>query len=58
MINAIYIEKAGTRARGALGASIEVDSGYFDGALATMKRMSGIIKRDVEKSFPRGTNGA
>jgi hypothetical protein len=50
--NPIYIEKAGARARFALGHTVTVDSDYFDAGLATMKRISGIIKRDAAKAFP------
>jgi len=52
-VNGIYLEKAGEKARASLGDTIPVDSKYFDRALATMKRLSGIVKRDVEKTFPR-----
>lgn len=58
VINAIYIEKAGSKARGKVGQKIGVDSPYFDGALATLKRLSGIIKRDAEKAFPAGPTAA
>jgi hypothetical protein len=54
IVNAVYLQKAGKKARGALGQAISVDSAYFDGAIATLKRVSGIIKRDVEKTFPEG----
>jgi hypothetical protein len=57
-VNEIYLEKAGAKARGQLGDAIPVDSAYFDAALATMKRLSGIVKRDVEKAFPRNRGAA
>lgn len=50
--NAIYVEKAGTGARAQAGQLVTVDSDYFDRALATLKRLSGIVKRDAVKSFP------
>jgi hypothetical protein len=49
--NEIYLEKAGENARAKLGKPISVDSDYFDTSLATLKRISGIVKRDAEKSF-------
>jgi hypothetical protein len=50
-INSVYMSKAGERARGELGTFIQVDSDYFDHALATLKRAAGVIKRDAEKTF-------
>ena len=52
VVNSTYLNKAGQKARGAEGDRIAVDSGYFDRSLATLKRISGIIKRDVEITFP------
>ena len=50
--NPIYLEKAGARARVALGQTVTVDSDYFDASLAIMKRISGVVKRDAAKAFP------
>lgn len=51
IVNALYIEKAGGKARGALGEKIAVDESYFSSALAKLKKVSGAIKRDVEKKY-------
>ena len=53
IINSIYLEKAGVRARGSAGQRIAVDSDYFDLALATLKRLTGIIKRDAVTTFTK-----
>jgi hypothetical protein len=49
--NAIYIEKAGAKARVALDAPLPMDARYFDQSIAIIKRIAGIIKRDIEKHF-------
>lgn len=51
IVNALYLEKAGDRARGALGEKIAVDEKYFASTLAKLKKVSGAIKRDVEKKY-------
>jgi hypothetical protein len=57
--NATYLSKAGTKARVAVGENLSVDSEYFDKSLGTLKRLSGILKRDVEKSFkPKAIRGS
>jgi hypothetical protein len=58
IINEIYIQKAGEKSRGILNDRLTIDSEYFDHCVATLKRISGIIQRDVEKSFPQNENGA
>jgi hypothetical protein len=50
-INRLYIEKSGKKARGVDGARLEVDKRYFYRSLAKMKRVSGAIKRDIEKKY-------
>jgi len=52
VINDVYLGKAGDKARGELGETVRVDAKYFNHALATLKRLSGIIKKDVQKAFP------
>ncbi|MBI1814481.1 MAG: hypothetical protein HYR72_05855 [Deltaproteobacteria bacterium] len=52
IVNLIYLAKAGSKRRGQVGDPIGVDRKYFDRALATLKRLSGIIKRDTANSFP------
>lgn len=51
VVNALYIEKAGKKARAALGEKVEVNQDYFDGVIAKLKKVSGAIKRDVEKKY-------
>lgn len=50
--NEVYVEKAGANARGRVGDLLAVDKAYFENAIATLKRLSGIIKRDTTKAFP------
>lgn len=54
MVNALYVDKAGNKARGAIGAKVPVDKEYYCGALATLKKVSGAIKRDIEKKYGAG----
>jgi hypothetical protein len=49
--NALYLEKAGVKARATLGHRVPVDKAYYYDALAKLKKVSGAIKRDVEKKF-------
>jgi hypothetical protein len=51
VVNALYLDKAGDKARGDLGDLVPVDQAYYYDALAKMKRVSGAIKRDVEKKY-------
>lgn len=51
VVNALYVDKAGTKARGALGAKLVVDKAYYYDSLAKLKKVSGAIKRDVEKKY-------
>ncbi len=57
-INALYISRSGSRARGSIGDEALVDQKYFDASLATMKRLAGAVKRDAEKTFPRNEERA
>ncbi len=52
--NSLYIEKSGAKARGPLGAKLSVDKGYYYDALAKLKKVSGAIKRDIEKKYGTG----
>jgi len=56
--NALYIEKASTKARGARGEKLTVDKEYYYDALAKLKKVSGAIKRDVEKKYGKGEREA
>jgi hypothetical protein len=51
VVNRLYLEKAGSKARGVLGAKLPVDQTYYYDALAKLKKVSGAIKRNVEKKF-------
>lgn len=51
VVNNLYLEKAGSKARGAPGEKLAVDQDYYYDALAKLKKVSGAIKRDVEKKF-------
>lgn len=51
VVNQLYLEKAGSKARGALGERLAIDRAYYYDALAKMKKVSGAIKRGVEKKF-------
>ena len=50
-INEIYLTKAGNKSRGAIGEQVAVDSQYFADCIANLKRVSGAVKRDVEKGY-------
>jgi protein tyrosine/serine phosphatase len=54
VINALYLEKAAKKARGKVGDKVEVDKHYYNAALATLKKVSGAIKRDIEKKYGAG----
>jgi hypothetical protein len=51
IINQIYLTKVGEKKRGELGQSISIDTAYFNHCMATLKRLSGIITRDIAKTF-------
>lgn len=51
IVNKLYLEKSGAKARGSLGEKLSVDESYYYSALAKMKKVSGAIKRDVEKKY-------
>ena len=55
-VNGLYLDKAGKKARGELGDQVVVDKDYYNAALAGLKKVSGAIKRDVEKQY--GASGA
>lgn len=50
-VNDIYLEKVGDKKRGTLNHVIPIDGKYFDFTIATMKRVSGIIRRELEKKY-------
>jgi len=56
-VNDLYVEKAGEKARGSIGERLTVDKAYFYGALGKLKRVSGAIKRDVERKYGAATGG-
>jgi hypothetical protein len=57
VVNDLYVEKAGEKARGAIGERLTVDNAYFYGALGKLKRVSGAIKRDIERKYGAATGG-
>lgn len=52
IVNGVYLDKAGPKARGKLGAEIPVDEKYFGHFVGTVTRISGILERDSQKKFP------
>ncbi|MCL4559794.1 MAG: hypothetical protein M1281_04155 [Chloroflexi bacterium] len=56
IINQIYLSKVGDKKRGVTGQSIMIDAGYFDHCMATLKRLSGIIQRDITESFTKNSH--
>ena len=58
VVNRGYLSKVGRKARATLGTRILIDKKYFDDRLANLKRLSGIVKRDVGKAFPTKKTGS
>lgn len=54
--NPVYLSKAGAFAKWNQGDNVVVTQDYFNAALALTKRLSGIVKRDAEKTFPVTTS--
>jgi len=52
VVNEIYVAKSGAKKRGAIGDKLLIDLRYFEHCVAILKRLSGIIYRDVKKTFP------
>lgn len=51
VVNQLYLEKAGSKARGGLGETLPVDQAYYYDALTKMTDVSRAIRRDVESKF-------
>jgi len=51
VVNQLYLDKAQGKARGKVGDKLVVDKTYYYDSLAKMKKVSGAIKRDVEKKY-------
>jgi hypothetical protein len=51
IINQLYMDKAGSKARGGLGDKLIVDKSYLYDALAKLKKVSGAVKREAERAF-------
>jgi len=51
-INAVYLSKAGTKARGQIGDPVPINGFYFRHCVAVLSRISGIVSRDSHKKFP------
>ncbi len=52
-VNDIYLEKVGDKKRGTLNQIIPINGKYFDFTIATMKRVSGIIRRELVKKYKK-----
>lgn len=52
VINEVYLSKAGEKARGTAGQMALIDQNYFNHSMSVLKRLSGIIKRNAEKTYP------
>ncbi|HJR09002.1 MAG TPA: hypothetical protein VJ842_17215 [Pyrinomonadaceae bacterium] len=52
VINDVYLSKVEAKKRGERGERILINAGYFDHCISTLKRLSGIVKRDIEIAFP------
>lgn len=50
-VNQIYLNKVGEKARGKNGDRLEIDEEYFENCIAVMKRVSGIVQREIEEKF-------
>ena len=50
-INRLYVDKAGEKARGAVGDELVINGAYFKKVLVTAKTLSGAIQREVEKVY-------
>lgn len=51
VINDVYLSKAGEKARGTAGQLAMIDQKYFNHSISILKRLSGIIKRNAEKTY-------
>jgi len=52
IVNEVYIKKVDSLARSSLNKKIPIDQGYFEKSVALLKRMSGIVRREVDKIYP------
>jgi hypothetical protein len=50
-INRLYVDKAGTKARGQVGQELVIDEDYFGEAIMIAKALSGVIQRETEKKY-------
>ncbi len=53
-VNQLYLSKSKSKARGELDDRLVVDKSYYYDSLAKLKKVSGAIKRDVEKKYGTG----
>lgn len=58
VVNDIYLEKSGKKARAKRGEIVGVDEEYFGGCIAKLKRLSGLIKGSVETKFGTEKSGS
>lgn len=52
IVNSVYLDKAGPKARGKVGDEIPVNEKYFGHFIGTVTRISGILERDSQRKFP------
>jgi hypothetical protein len=58
IVNDVYLSKVGNKNRGEGGDRLAIEKQYFNHCIATLKRLSGIIRRDIYKQFPEGKRSA
>lgn len=51
VINKLYVEKAGERRRGEVGADLVIDHAYFRHVIVTLKKLSGSIQSKTEAVY-------
>jgi len=51
LINRLYVEKAGNKARGKVDEELAIDADYFEHVIMTAKLLSGAIQRETEKAY-------
>jgi hypothetical protein len=53
IVNELYVEKAGSKARGGLGEVLKVRQHYFESSLSCMKSLAASIERETRQNFGR-----
>jgi hypothetical protein len=47
----MYVDKAGSKARGGAGDELVINGDYFEDVIVTVKALSGAIQRETEKTY-------